>query len=60
MNIYLTDSDDQAIVDFFKDYGELYDKTNKPFKDKARKVCLWESFTRSQKLSVKACKTCFE
>ena len=36
-NIYLTDSDAEAIVDFVKDYKELYDKTNKNFKDKAWK-----------------------
>ena len=27
-NIYLTDSDEEAIVDFEKDYEELYDKNN--------------------------------
>ena len=27
-NIYLTDSDEEAIVDFVKDHEELYDKTN--------------------------------
>ena len=43
-----------------KDHKELYNKTNEHFKDKARKECLWESFTNSRKLSVKVCKTCFE
>ena len=32
------DSDEEAIVDFLKDHGELY-KTNEHFKDKARKEC---------------------
>ena len=36
MGICLTDSDEKAIVDFVKDHEELYDKTNKHFKDKAR------------------------
>ena len=36
-NIYLTDSDEEAIVDLVKDHEELYDKTNEHFKDKARK-----------------------
>ena len=27
-NIYLTDSDKEATVDFVKDHEELYDKTN--------------------------------
>ena len=40
MNIYLTDSDEEAIVDFISDHKELYNKTNDLFKDKARKQCL--------------------
>ena len=55
-NIYLTDSDEEAIVDFVKDHEELYDKINELFKDKARKECLWEQFTNSRKLSIKVCK----
>ena len=39
---------------------EMYDKTNKHFKDKARKECLWERFANSRKLFVKVCKTWFE
>ena len=39
-NIYLTDSDEKATVDFVKDHEELYDKTNEHFKDKAKKECL--------------------
>ena len=39
-NIYLKDSDKETIVDFVKDHEELYDKTNKHFKDKLSvKVC---------------------
>ena len=30
-DIYLTDSDEEAIVDFVKDHKELYGKTNKHF-----------------------------
>ena len=52
-NIYLTDFDVQAIVDFVKDHEELYNKTNEHFKEKARKDCLWERFPSSHKLSVK-------
>ena len=59
-NIYLTNSDSEAIVDFVKDHKELYDKTNEHVKDKARKVCLCEQFTPNHKLSVKVCKTCFD
>ena len=39
INIFLTHSDEEAIVDFVKDHEEFYDKTNKQFKDKARKEC---------------------
>ena len=59
-NIYRTDLDEEAIVDFVKDHKELYDKTNELFKDKARKECLREWFANSRKLSVKVCKTWFE
>ena len=43
-NIYLTDSDEEAIVDFGKDHEELYHKTNEHCKDKGRNECLWERF----------------
>ena len=43
-----------------KDHEELYNKTNKQFKVKARKECLWERFANSCKWSVKVCKTWFE
>ena len=57
-NIYLTDSDEEAIMNFVKDHEELYNKSNEHFKDKARKECLWERFANSCKLSVKMSKTC--
>ena len=59
-NIYLMDSDEEAIEDFVKDHEELYDNTNEHFKDTARKECLWERFANSHKLSVKVCKTSFK
>ena len=58
MNIYLTDSDEEAIVDFVEDHEWLY-KTNEHFKDKARKKYKWERFSRSPN-SVKVWKTWFE
>ena len=39
-NVYLTDSDEEAIVD----HKELCDKTGEHFKDKARKEFLWQQF----------------
>ena len=53
-NIYLTDSDEEAIVDF------VYDNTNEHFKDTARVEFLWERFANSCKLSIKVCKTWFK
>ena len=54
-NIYLTDADEEVIVDFVKDNVELYNKTNEHYKDKTRKECRWERFANSCKLSVKVC-----
>ena len=47
-NIYLTDSDEELMMDFVKDHEELYNKTNEHFKDKARNECLWEKFANNQ------------
>ena len=48
MDIYLKDSDEEAVVDFVKDPEELYYKTNEHFKDKVRMDCLWKRFASSQ------------
>ena len=47
-NIYLTDSDEEAIVDFVKDHEELYYKIDEHFKDKERRVSLGEFHKQSQ------------
>ena len=60
INIYLTDSDEEAILDFMKDHEELYDDTNEHCKDKARKECIWEQSANSCNLSGKVCKTWFD
>ena len=59
-NLYLTDSDKEAIVDFVKDHKDLYEKTSEPFKDKERKQCFWKEFAKSRKLSVQVCKILFD
>ena len=56
-NIYFTDLDGEAIVDFVKDHEVLYNNTNKHFKDTERKECQWERFASRRNLSVKVCKT---
>ena len=57
--IYLTDPDEEALVDFMKYHEELYNKTNEHVMNKAMKDCLWEQFANSCKLFVKVCKTWF-
>ena len=41
-SIFLSDSDDEAIVEFIIQHEELYDKTNDSFKGKQKKERLWE------------------
>ena len=36
-SIFLSDSDEEAIVEFVKQHKELYDMTNDSFKDKQKK-----------------------
>ena len=35
--ILLSDSDEEAIIEFVKQYEQLYDKTNESFNDKQKK-----------------------
>ena len=51
-SIFLSDSDEEAIVEFVKQNAELYDKTQAKFKDKQRKEGLWERLAVSRNLSV--------
>ena len=60
MDIYLTDSVEEAIVAFLKDHEGLYGKSNNKFKDKARKDNVCERFSSNHNLSVKVCKTWFD
>ena len=41
-SILLSDSDEEAIVEYVKQHEELYDKINDSFKDKQKKERLWE------------------
>ena len=58
-SIFLSDSDEEAIVEFVKEHKEL-DKTNDKFKDKQRKKGLWERLAASRNLSVNNVKKWFE
>ena len=51
---------DEAIVEFFKQHDELYDKTHDKFKDKKRKEGLLERVVASRNLSVNTVKKWFE
>ena len=59
-SIFLSDSDNEAIVEFIKQHEELYDKTQDKFKDKQRKKGLWETVAASRNLSVNTVKNWFE
>ena len=59
-SIFLSDSDEEAFVDFIKQYEELCDKTHTKFKDKQRKERLWETVAASRNLSVNIAKKWFE
>ena len=58
--ILLSDSDEEAIVEFIKPHKQLYDKTNKSFKDKQKKERLWEEVAATRNLPAKTVKKWFE
>ena len=59
-SIFLSDTDEEAIVEFVKQHEELYDKTNDSFKDKQKKESLWESLAATRNLAVRTVKKWFE
>ena len=59
-SIFLSDSDEEAIVEFVKQHKELYNKTNDSFKDKQKKKRLWEQLAATRNLSVKRVKKWFK
>ena len=59
-SIFLSDSDEEAIVEFVKQHEELYDKTYDKFKDKQRKEGLRERTAASRNLSVNTVKKWFK
>ena len=58
--IFLSDSDEEAIVEFVKQNAELYDKNYMKFKDNQRKERLLERQAASRNLSVNTVKKWFE
>ena len=59
-SIFLSDSDEEAIVEFVKQHEELYDKTNDSFKDKQKKERLWEQLAATRNLPIKTVTKWFE
>ena len=59
-SIFLSDSDEETIVEFVKQHEELYDKSHGKFKDKQTKERLWERLAASRNLSVNTVKRWFE
>ena len=59
-SIFLSDSDEEVIVEFIKQHQELYDKTNDNFKDKQKKEKLWEQIPSTRNLPIKIVKKWFE
>ena len=59
-SIFLSDSDEEAIVDFVKQLEELYERTYAKFKDKQGKEGLWETVAATRNLSVNTVKKWFE
>ena len=57
-SIFLSDSDEEAIVEFVKQHEELYDKTNDSFNDKQKKERLWEQLAATRNLPVNTVKKC--
>ena len=55
-SIFLSDSDEEAIVEFVKQHEELYDKTNDSFKDKQKKERLLEQLAATRNLPVRTVK----
>ena len=56
----MSDSEEEAIVEFIKQHKELYDKTHAKFKDKQRTKGHWERLAASKNLSVNTGKKWFK
>ena len=59
-SIFLSDSDEEAIMEFVKLDEELYDKANNSFKDKQKTERLWETLAATRKLPANTVKKWFE
>ena len=54
-SIFLSDSDEEAIMELIKQHEELYDKNNEKFKNKQKKERIWEDTSSHQELTCQHC-----
>ena len=59
-SIFLSDSDEEAIMEFVKQHEKLYDKTNDSFKDKQKKEETWGAASSYRNLPVRTVKKWFD
>ena len=59
-SIFLSDSDEEAIIEFIKQHEELHDETNDSFKYNQKKERLWDQLASTRNLPVKTVKKWFE
>ena len=59
-SIFLSDSDEEAIIEFVKQHEERYNKINDSFKDKQKKERLMEQLAATRNLPVRTVKKWFE
>ena len=59
-SIFLSDSDEEAIMEIVKQHKELYDRTTDNFKDKQKKERLWEQLAATRNLPIKTVQEWFE
>ena len=58
--ILLSDSDEEALVEYIKNHPELYDKGHELFKNKGHKACLWERIAAQRHIKPEDARKWFE
>ena len=58
--ILLSDSDEEALVEYIKNHPELYDKGHELFKNKGHKACLWERIAAQRNMKPEDARKWFE
>ena len=58
--ILLSDSDEEALIEYIKNHPELYEKGHEQFKNKGHKACLWECIAAQRNLKPEDARKWFE